>query len=116
MSDDEIRIAIAEENGYSPDGDGKTWRTGPHTIFTLDELPDYPNDLNAIHEAALSLPLERRRGYAVQLRKIVLRDATDAMRDLDSGLVCDLFFYEATTHQRAEALLRTKGNERNMTK
>jgi hypothetical protein len=74
-------------------------------------LPDYLHDLNAMHEAALNLGPDLGSEYAVRLRAIVHADATPEMLRSDSMTkwCSDLYFYEATAAQRAEALLRTIG-------
>lgn len=69
MTDQEINVAIAEECGWlaAPNADGdlteahltRTWVEwlGPNGEHE-SEPPDYVNDLNAMHEALASLPLE----------------------------------------------------------
>ncbi len=72
-------------------------------------LPDYLHDLNAMHEAAMTLRLHQRNEYCVELRKIIMRDATVEQQDPDTGHLTDHAFYQATAAQRAEAYLRTIG-------
>lgn len=142
MTDDEIRIAVADASGlqaryglrkrglwYRPDAKGYTGMSAQAGRYTLEEakkhecvhgqdddvtiaalpLPDYPNDLNAMHEAAMTLKLHSRTEYCVELRKIIMRDATVEQQDPDTGRVTDHAFYQATARQRAEAYLRTIG-------
>ena len=105
MTPEAQRIAIAEFCGWRFSGDFVTrWYTKEFNRF-----PDYLNDLNLIHEAAVRLPYELRNDHVMELRRIVVRDATENMKDLDHGEIKDIYFYYATAAQRAEALLRTIG-------
>ena len=55
MTPDEMRRAIANDQGWTPchmGCNGKTWRN-PQDTGCQPELPDYLSDLNAIHAAAL---------------------------------------------------------------
>lgn len=108
MTDNEINIAIAEACGWTLvhlpacDGDDLTepqdacdvWRN-PAGMFVRDcFLPFYTTDLNAMHEAEKHLTdINHRREYAKQLI------------DWRGELGC----VHATSHQRAEAFLRTLG-------
>ena len=121
MTPEQKRIAIAEACGwrgiseqflvgYAP------WRTEPYAdrvnacpiadldCIPLDPLPDYFNDLNAMHEAEKVLNGYRRTEYIVALRKIIVRDMdTQPHQDPDTGTLLDIYFYGATAAQRAEA-------------
>lgn len=106
MNQELQRIKIAEACGYSVgQKTGATWELLKNSKFTtyfsgkrienatlldcLKWLPDYPNDLNAIHEAEKSLQsAEKCRQYA------------DWLDDGNGG-------HFATAAQRAEAFLRT---------
>ena len=48
MTNEEMRIKIAEACGWQPDKRGLGWLSS-HGCY--DPLPDYLNDLNAMHEA-----------------------------------------------------------------
>jgi hypothetical protein len=104
MNEDKHRIALAEACGW-------TWKPGYVTPYGADRPlniwfapngkaaksgpPDYPNDLNAMHEAEkTALPKNKRTEYHETLYKICggLSNAIDA-----------------TAAQRFEALLRTIG-------
>jgi hypothetical protein len=93
MTPEKQRIAIAEACGWTPDPFGYYVKdpagiAGPR--FRLDELPDYLNDLNAMHEAEKTLSddnLKSYRGWLV--------------------VVCNGEHWRATAAQRAEAFLRT---------
>ena len=96
MTDPEIRISIAEACGwyrlrsapeyFAPRG----WVYGKHTygkLRTADQLPNYPGDLNAMHEAENSLDDAQSQSYAERLG----------------------YDIHATARQRAEAFLRAMG-------
>lgn len=98
MTDQEINIAIAEACGWKPhySGDG----FGEHPIYAprqMVRLPDYCNDLNAMHEAESSEAIRRN-----------LFDYCMTLQNITGG---ELFFH-ATAGQRAEAFLRTLGKWR----
>ena len=87
------RIAIAEacgwkvrENAHLAKPQGGEWQY-------MDEIPDYLNDLNAMHEA------ERTMGDP-QLWDEYQSYLSDAMRNIG-------WIYHATAAQRAEAFLKT---------
>ena len=61
----------------------------------LIELPDYCNDLNAVHEAEKFLKIGLRNTYDAELSIIAVRE--------------HCFIWETTARQRAEAFLRTIG-------
>lgn len=108
MTKEEQRIAIAEFCGWTQIREAKL--TGglvgmpPNGEFEdRGTVPDYPNDLNAMHEA------EKRLGkstfdYARWLWKTSHEPPHHILTN------DDMFpFAHATAHQRAEALLRTIG-------
>lgn len=90
MTPEQQRIAIAEACKLHP-GD----RSGVG-------LPDYLNDLNAMHEAEKVLSEKRIRSYAFILAQVL---ETSPTVDLDDQFLN----IHATAAQRAEALLRTIG-------
>jgi hypothetical protein len=94
MSPDAQRIAIAEACGI---GDYDTNMNGWHDE-SIQALPDYLNDLNAMHEAELACIVgndEHEFNY---------RCALDTVLGHDRYLI-----HFATAAQRAEAFLRTIG-------
>lgn len=113
MTDEEIRIAIAEACGYERlKGDPwkstrtiafipKGWsverfiRHGEPAVYP-SMLPDYLDDLNAMHEAEATLTDEQHTKFRVMLAEVV-RDVRYFCRKYTS----------ATARQRAEAFLRT---------
>ena len=105
MSPEAQRIAIAEACGNKPHTPGAhgvlRWIMEDHEptdigdgVLYLDDLPDYLNDLNAMHEAEKALGLAYDR-WTRELRAICERDR----RCIES----------AKASQRAEAFLRTIG-------
>lgn len=109
MTDNEIRIAIAEKCGWKLDDGGIHYRdpegfyrpTGSMLNFKAGGLPDYPNDLNAMHEAEKTLNNEKVNlwyRYANELSFGVWRDSLP-----------DAHLINATARQRAEAFCRTLG-------
>jgi len=101
----EQRIAIAEACGWrfaETGPQGKWWAPpkGEKFVATLYErLPDYLNDLNAMHEAEKHLrslyPRDEFHEFGYQLEEIMTRDEERV--------------WHATAPQRAEAFLRTLG-------
>lgn len=99
-----MRVAIAEACGwrFHPDGSGYIPPNGNEWIgrgykSLTDCVPDYPNDLNAMHEAEGVLFGIACENYARQLCGV------------------GLLYYpvaHATARQRAEAFLRTIGKWR----
>ena len=92
MTNEQINKAIAEACGWKPTTDGGIcWDCNGAPIVTL---PDYCNDLNAMHEAEKSLSEEQKEEYFYYL-VCVFGNWPKAI--------------QANAHQRAEAFLRTIG-------
>ncbi len=103
MSPEEQRIAIAEACGWT---ETEAWLNGRRCFehadsnagWDFDSLPDYLNDLNAIHDAVKTIPQNLMPRYFACLCNIV------------SGAL-SLYGYskatEATASQRCEAFLKT---------
>jgi hypothetical protein len=98
MNPEQQRIAIAEACGYK----GVTTGVTEGTIKVItgfknhnfdEEIPDYLNDLNAMHEAAKVLKSKERMQWSDWLHKIAGYHSYDLA--------------QATAAQRAEAFLRT---------
>lgn len=104
MTPEQQLIAIAEACGYrqyhQKGGDG-AWEgyTPDGKFFFLEDLPDYLNDLNAMHEAEKVLTLKRVSDYKEHLKRLTLENHNNAQG----------FVFHATAAQRAEAFLRTIG-------
>jgi hypothetical protein len=100
MSPEEQRIAIAEVCGWTPyDGWNLAWthKNGPAGIaIPAKYLPDYLNDLNAMHEAEKVLTREQQRTYTKLLHPEHI-----------NHLSADWCVLHATAAQRAEAFLKT---------
>jgi len=97
MTEEQQRIAIAEACGYKYlesygwfDKDGETYYIGNEDIVS-PQIPDYLNDLNAMHEAEKVLTADQWYKYD---RLMPLRDPQKI---------------HSPAAQRAEAFLRTIG-------
>ena len=102
------RIAIAEVCGWKWHGDASWskepdrfyWKT-PDGLYSIKHsyqtLPDYPNDLNAMHEAENMLTAKQKIGYYMELA--LWRDDTGEATENLYEVV------HATAEQRAEAFL-----------
>lgn len=99
MTPEAQRIAIAEACGWR-----RTMYQSPSQIpagvpfwvqngkFVQDQdLPDYINDLNAMHEAEGALKFKQQSDYCIQLQNL------------------EDYYWSATAAKRAEAFLRTLG-------
>lgn len=115
MTPEEQRIAIAEARGWDCDpeeahewGSRGQWAkhatlTGGALVSLNMEVPNYPKDLNAMHEAEKVLLL----GSAKQVIHATNR-YTDQLCRIMGCMDTALFqFTHATAAQRAEAFLRT---------
>ena len=98
MTDEQQRIAIAEACGWNSKSDFQinanlryhaTWVESENRGFFI---PDYPNDLNAMHEAEVVII---KSGYT----------AIRTYEDLLQKQIANIIF--ATAAQRAEAFLKT---------
>ena len=101
MNSEQQRIAIAEACGK--------WHSGwPHEYMNqsdrLRHIPDYLNDLNAMHEAEKVLTPDTRPEYLCQLFDAATRGRS-GLYPVDENYLS----HHATAAQRAEAFLRTIG-------
>lgn len=108
MTDNEMRIAIAEACGWtsthvggvSPLGIPPKVKGKTQAAMFEDVIPDYPNDLNATHEAEKTL-----RGDQIEIYvECLITDDVYCSKLWDCA--------HATARQRAEAFLRTIGKWR----
>jgi len=123
MTPESQRIAIAEACGWTvPDHcitkrrmAGMTERQcrGAAPDFGMDSagvyhdsLPDYLNDLNAMHEAEKVLPIDRQYEYGEKLRVISGNVGPKGGHFTPNGFGCYALAHLSAT-QRAEAFLRT---------
>lgn len=116
MTDTEIRIAIAplagwkHQQGLPKAPDRCSWFKD-ETHHALQVLPNWPIDLNAMHEAEKVLitdDYQLRNKYAAELERVLEREM---IKD-DPNCIPDVIGFEwvhATARQRAEAFLRTLG-------
>jgi hypothetical protein len=119
MSPQAQRIAIAEACGFSGEF-GKRWilETGmegeDEFVFAAtrnhldEEVPDYLNDLNAMHEAEETLSANQRIDFACYLTEPV-RDQIYNVMPYDLHYPVCFPAIHTTARQRAEAFLRTIG-------
>ena len=111
MSPEAQRIAIAEACGWRNQGRVKgvpalmhRWvRPGDSYVFA--PLPDYLNDLNAMHEAEKVLTLPQQGDYT---RNLMALCGTKGVWHEGSTTTLN-WFWHATAAQRAEAFLKTIG-------
>lgn len=103
MSEIQIRIAIAEACGWKVCPQNK-WLVippnSPHSVQPLNTLPDYCNDLNAMHEAEGTMDAPQYSNF------------TDHLYDAECERQKDTKkwrWLSATAAQRAEAFLRAIG-------
>jgi len=102
------RIAIAKACGWGLNYDwerpgiGEWWEKTGEQPRRSNDLPDYLNDLNAMHEARSALTPNRQEYFVCVLDRM-----------LHGGRASDLseqfLSLHATAAQRAEAFLRTLG-------
>lgn len=108
MKDEQINIAIAEKCGYNDvkqriaEGTIKVI-TGFKEPWQDEEIPDYCNDLNAMHEAWETLTLVKKRQFETELYRVIICDG-DYNRNDDAMKITN-----ASARQRAEAFLQTLG-------
>ena len=102
MTDEQINIAIAKACGWDFDpiecaewGSRQRWCKSPHgKIVFRHGIPDYCNDLNAMHEAEMTLKAEDCHAYGCYCSNLYE----------DYGNTVSLI-----ARQRAEAFLKTIG-------
>lgn len=96
MTDQEMRIAIAEACGWTQNKGNPFFWTGSSGESTMTTpIPDYPTDLNAMHEAETTLTHAQRIEYAGRVIKMV------------HGPTWAFDAITLSARQRGEAYLRT---------
>jgi hypothetical protein len=102
MTDEKINIAIAKACGWLlvKACDGSLIGKLKNEQGPMDEIPDYCNDLNAMHEAVLSVLNVASSQLNWDYCRI-LGEVTGSGEHVTTALV------HATSRQRAEAFLRT---------
>lgn len=110
MTDEQINIAIAEACGWTEIQEGDPWGTligkpnrrihrDPwHGTEDLFEIPDYCNDLNAMHEAEKTLNQHQSRVYSDYLNE-----------SPQSVTWISCYVFHQTARQRAESFLKAIG-------
>jgi len=99
MTPEEQQIAIAEACGIvSKDQWGPLYKTA---LGVVRVCPDYLNDLNAMHEAVMTLNADQMVSMDYHLDIVVGNGR--------QGLNCEYFLWSATAAQFAEAFLHTIG-------
>ena len=117
MKPEQQQIAIAKEHGWKEIRAEVDWLPGELTgIFTWPHptdaektkyfinrkpVPNYPFDLNAMHEVENILNADQMVSYDYHLDRVVGNGR--------QGLNIEYFLWSATASQRAEAFLRTIG-------
>ena len=115
MTPEEQRVAIPEACGWREteawlDGRRCFERADSNAGWDFDSLPNYLNDLNAMHEAEKCLPNDIAEAqYALELLKMVSRWAKPGFDWGDQSQHDFFLVANATARQRAEAFLRVKG-------
>jgi len=101
LTNEQKRIKIAEACGWTQHSDGywSNLTLTPRGSVSASALPDYLNDLNAMHEAEKMLTEEQKHKYLDYLSTF-----TEGRRDEDYVWWDTVF---ATASQRAEAFGRT---------
>jgi hypothetical protein len=105
LTDHEKRIKIAEACGWMFCAPNPSWPTpywtNPVTkeLSVFAQLPDYLNDLNAMHEAEKGLTDEQHLTFRVRLWEISVADAPDDLWDRR--------YVSPTAAERFEAFGRT---------
>lgn len=116
MTPQEQRIALAEWDGWSHldkplrvdrgfEGWGNAYWTDYNGHARFD-CPDYPSDLNAVHELEKKLTMEQARKYNEILCKLVIPPKVLFAPSPHS------FLYHSSAAQRCEALCRVLFPER----
>jgi hypothetical protein len=107
MTAEQQQIAIAKACGWTPesgvmqyDGEEFPWTIWHKDGKTRNSCPDYPNDLNAMHEAEKVLPDKGVNAWWAYVANINSHNPTP----LGSETAV-----HATAAQRCEAFLRTLG-------
>lgn len=115
MKPEAQRIAVAEVCGWHFDKVDSDWYH-PEKGEQVSEfyLPDYLNDLNAMHEAEKTLTNQQRRQYTqflVQVHPLHYDpfDGFEADPEVNDGYMKIYMLASMTAAQRAEAFLRTIG-------
>jgi hypothetical protein len=103
MTDEQINIAIAEACGWKYVNNETHAPDGSFWWSKELEIPDYCNDLNAMHEAEATLDFEQAELFEDELSDVTFKNNDG----LENPLPCRFSVCHATSRQRAEAFLKT---------
>jgi hypothetical protein len=108
MTKEQINIAIAEACGMRGVWEKKITSCGCDGQWDYfnpqgNRLPDYCNDLNAMHEAEVTLDFEQAELFEDELYDVIFKNNDG----LENPLSCRFSVWHATARQRAEAFLKT---------
>ena len=95
MTPEQKRIAIAQACGWRAETYGPSW------CESETKMPDYLNDLNAMHEACKTLTEQQELVFRGHLHTITRRDYESGVRSQILSTI------NATAPQRCEAFLKT---------
>jgi hypothetical protein len=120
MTDEEIKITIAEFDGWKYNGLGPVGTLHSPNCSCFDgkecTMPDYLNDLNAIHEVEKKLKIGQAIECLKRLQEILIVEgnAPRLREALNSSSIDKLyhtiaFFVYATARQRSIAIVKTIG-------
>ena len=100
LTDEEIRIKIAKFDGWKY-GEDMLWFNYEHPAS--HDFPDYLNDLNACHEAVMSVP--KGGNFAIEFERNLIRVLKD-----DEEQPCNPFLWMAKAGQLCKAFVMTMEN------
>lgn len=109
MTPEQQRIAIAEWMGVKPT-QARKLEDGKTVLIYLEDgkwLPDYLNDLNAMHEAEKKLDYKQRVIFINFLAVALVREHKPKLSNMTTCIHVESC--HSTASQRAEALLKTIG-------
>jgi hypothetical protein len=112
MTPEAQRIAIAEACGWKnvDAGSGRVWgvttrhKGTPSEFDVCVDVPNYPFDLNAMHDAVMTLTQNQMIDYSRHVGKLVTSHLPASR-----AAWMDFKLINSTAAQRAEAFLRTIG-------
>lgn len=112
MKPEAQRLAISEACGWRFEKTDSDWYL-PARGEQVSEyhLPDYLNDLNAMHEVELAMSADDKRMFGMELSVIVVDSMTANGWKSGDHTTSDKaeWIWSATAAQRAKAFLRTIG-------
>lgn len=100
MNKEKQRVAIAKACGWSCFEPDTIQYTARRSDGKWGEIPDYTNDLNAMHEAEETLDEQERKEYYKELYEFAPRRVFTTHQD-------NWVMIHLTASQRAEAFLKT---------